>query len=235
LLGIPHALRRPLIIYYVIDLMYLQDVPFQADTIVVVLEGRKEFVLLPRYPVNGVPLSAPGFKISELVTLQNDSMLPRAGSLQRLVHAYGDGKVLLLNPGSSVLIPAGMQHAARNVTRCVSLNTTHLRTTHEATLLALERTVFFYREQVDVGTKLGKGFALWVENVAGVFLRSATAARVGAGEVGYPEYSRKLGYVYLLASLVEKMKGMGCRQSSGMNAEWRSWLAAYLRDGARSV
>jgi hypothetical protein len=210
-------------------------VPFQADTVVVLLEGTKEFVLLPRYPVGGVPLTRKGFSKSALVTLSNDAMLPVVGSLQRLVTAYGNGEVLMLTPGSSVLIPAGMQHAARNVTRCVSLNSTHLCQSYEATLTALERTVVFYQEKVDVGTKLGRGFASWVEDVASLFLANLATARVSAGEVGYTEYSRILGYIHLLASLVERMKGMGCRQSSGMNQEWRSWLAALLRDGALSV
>ena len=213
----------------------MQDGPFQGDSIIIVLEGIKKLVLLPRYPDGGVLIPAGGprsQKVQTATKLHNDSCLPQPGSLERLAVAFGDEVVLSLGPGSCVVVPSGMHHAAINLGRCVSLNTTYLPLTPVDTLVALDRTIVWFNRVNDASTKMGDGFRLWVEDVAKLFLRELGAAHVSVGADGYDVYCCKVGYVYELARIVERMVGIGGTVSSKMNAEWRCSVASHLRDSA---
>ena len=70
----------------------IQDVPFCGGSIVVVLEGAKELVLLPRYPMKGVLLPVGGarnakFKLA--VQLHNDTCIPLACSALLMLLVMG--------------------------------------------------------------------------------------------------------------------------------------------------
>ena len=209
----------------------IQDVPFCSGSIVVVLEGAKELVLLPRYPMKGVLLPVGGarsVKVKLAVQLHNDTCIPTSGGLQRLADAFGDGCVLSLGPGSCVLVPCGMHHAAVNLGRCVSVNMTYVQQSSVAKLAALDGMAKWFKGGVDVGTKMGSRFRVWGEDVSSLFISSLASSRVSTRAEDYDVYCRKLGYAMELAAIVERLRGTGCPQSSGINRAWRSALVASI-------
>ena len=142
-------------------------------------------MLLARFPVLLPVGGAQSANVKLAVQLLNDTCVPTSGGLQCLADAFVDGCVLSLGPGSCMLVPRGMHHAAVNLGRCVSVNMKYVQQSSVATLAALDGTAKWFKGGVDVGTKMGSGFRVWVEDVSSLFISSLASSRVSSIAEGY--------------------------------------------------
>ncbi len=189
-------------------------------------------MLLPRYPPGGVfiPRNLNQKSAKAAKQLHLDSCHPHDGSLQRLADAFGDNdrQVIHMVSGSVVVIPPGIHHAALNLERCVSFNTTHVPLSALGTLAALDRTVVWFQSSEDVGRLMGAGFTEWVEEVITLFLDDLRGCVVGIGKPGYESFCTKMGTCVHLASIVQRMVNVGCKGSSRINKAWRDGMSSYI-------
>ena len=198
------------------------------------LEGRKDITLLSRYPPNGVLIPHGRIESANVIrarALHTDSLYPETGSLERLCDRYGGvgSHVYHLLPGSIMVIPYGMAHAALNLERCVSINSSYVQKLPEATVLVLDRTVSFFSSPLaPMASSMGKGFAVWVQDVVHIFLHDLQVSVAVVGSPGYASFMLKVGYCLHMAVLVERMVHVGCPRSSGINRLWRSALSARI-------
>ena len=179
-------------------------------------------MLLSKYPAGG---------LLEKNKLYHDAMYPHDGSLQRLANRYGDKTVIHMEKGSVAVIPPGMYHAAFNLERCVSFNTTHVKRSVVGTLSSIGRTIQWFKSHEDDGgvRLMGSGFTLWVENVINLFLDDLRQSFASLLHPGHASFCLKAGYCMQLADLVERMVNVGCTNSSGLNQRWRSTMSSHIR------
>jgi hypothetical protein len=206
------------------------------------LEGEKLVVILNGLGPDGVPEPAQvgdGKKATsaynKALDLYNEAQIPSANGLRRLAKAF-DGHVFHMKQGDAILVPRGKWHAAVNITRCVSWNTTYLP---KSSVLEVLQTTSQSNVQLAISSKglakFGHGFNRFVVAVADLKLRNLQACFSRPGRDGYTLFCTLLGECHELARIVLCMVSIGCPLNSRINEEWRDGLSAHILESCSQI
>lgn len=208
-----------------------QDRPLRCDTLITVLEGSKLVALLPDYDPEGIPAVGCTLSKADRSRLTSAVIAPACDTI-RAFELAGYGRVHHVSQFQSIIVPKGMIHAAVNLERSVSINSS-LIPVSQVIPVCIDTFAYIHRQMHEDSQEfrgLGSGFAQFVRKAVSLENNQLCdiISVMEAEDVREQSCELRLGRLSRLKAYIAESVNVGNSQS-GMNEKWRKEMCVQIQ------